>query len=58
MTVNSISKVGPVDATQTAKNAPRSKPPQKPAQDSVQLSPAALAALNGAGDADHDGDSH
>ena len=44
---------------QTQQAAAQQKPAQTPSnQDSVQLSKAALQALKGGGDVDHDGDSH
>jgi len=57
--ISSVSSASPVQAiapanTQKAPVAPAAKP----AEDTVHLSPQALAAAKGSGDADHDGDSH
>ena len=52
--VSSLSNVYPPSAAQTTQAKPPA-PPKPTPQDSVQLSPAAKAAV---GDVDHDGDSH
>jgi hypothetical protein len=55
--ISSISNVSAAYTRQAQQSAPQPKAQPSPAQDTVHLSKAALAALKG-GDADHDGDSH
>lgn len=60
MSISPISNVTPVHNSQTVQNqkaATTSSGASEPATDTVHLSPAAQAHLQG-GDADHDGDSH
>mgnify|MGYP003351734323 FL=1 len=56
--ISSVINASSIYAYEAQQNTPKQKPVQtrNPA-DVVQLSKAALAALGGSGDADHDGDS-
>jgi hypothetical protein len=57
--INAVSATPPVQAIATTNAAKtQSTPAAKPAEDTVHLSPQALAAAKGSGDVDHDGDSH
>ena len=60
MTISPVSGITPLNNSQTVRNQAGSTKASGSSQnntDTVQLSPAALAHLQG-GDADHDGDSH
>ncbi len=60
MSINPVSNVSALFGVQQSQNQPSPKPKSSSTQeptDTVQLSPQALAHLQG-GDADHDGDSH
>ena len=55
--ITSISSMIPIDASQATPSGPPVKQAQsKPIEDTIQLSKTAQAALQGGGDADHDGD--
>jgi len=56
--ISQISNTAAVAATQTAQAPVKNSGTSQTPTDTVQLSPAAQAQLSGAGDVDHDGDSH
>lgn len=61
MSISPVSNVSAIYGAQQTQNQGVPKQKSGSAQesvDSVQLSPAAQAHLSGAGDVDHDGDSH
>ena len=60
MTISPVSRVSAIHGSQNVQNqgsSNKKSESQDPATDTVHLSPAALAHLQG-GDQDHDGDSH
>ncbi len=58
MQISPVSNTTAVAASQSSQAPAKNPATSQTPTDTVQLSPAAQAQLSGAGDVDHDGDSH